>query len=199
MHSLHPLLAQQPLSARAEPELTALVRAAQAGDQHAWLALIRRFESMIAGIARGFRLSDSDADDAAQNTWLRLLVNLPSLHDPAALPGWLSTTTRRECLRVLQHNLRETVVDEVRRDGEEPSVEVVFAAAETRRIVRAAVATLPERQRDVIQAVLSDEQRSYSEIAEALDIPRGSVGPTRKRSIERLRRDPQLTQFCHSA
>ncbi|HZG95557.1 MAG TPA: sigma-70 family RNA polymerase sigma factor, partial [Mycobacteriales bacterium] len=83
--------------------LTELVRAAADGDQRAWNALVDRFSRLVWAVARQHRLSEADAGDVAQATWLRLVENLASLREPEAVGGWLATTARREALRVIKH------------------------------------------------------------------------------------------------
>jgi len=67
----------------------------------AWDALVERYAPLIWSICRLHRLGRADADDVGQSVWLRLIGQLDRVRDPAALPGWLATTTRRECVRVL--------------------------------------------------------------------------------------------------
>jgi RNA polymerase sigma factor (sigma-70 family) len=187
-----PFLAGAPAST---PPLTRLVRTAQSGDEQAWTTLIRHFEPAVERIARGFRLSPADVDDVVQNTWLKMFTALPSLQNPEALAGWLWTTARRESLRILQRHAGEVLVDEVRCDDEEPSVETYVAAAELRRAMRSALEALPERQRAVVCAAYSASAGAYVEIADRLAMPPGSVGPTIQRAMVRLRRDPRLSQL----
>ncbi len=82
------------------PPVTALVTRAANGDQLAWDALVERYAPLIWSICRRHRLDDADADDVGQSVWLHLVNHLSNLRDPAALPGWLATTARRECGRV---------------------------------------------------------------------------------------------------
>ncbi len=83
-------------------DLTALVTRATNGDKHAWDELVERYAPLIWSICRRYRLGRADADDVGQSVWLRLVDHLASLRDPAALPGWLATTTQRECCQVLR-------------------------------------------------------------------------------------------------
>jgi DNA-directed RNA polymerase specialized sigma24 family protein len=61
-------------------------------------ALVERYAPLIWSICRSHRLEAADA----QNVWPKLAGHLDSLRDPAALPGWLATTTQRECGRTLR-------------------------------------------------------------------------------------------------
>ena len=91
---------------RDDPTVIALVARATEGEQTAWDEIVERFAPLVWSICRRFRLSEADTYDVGQNVWLRLVEYLPSLREPAALPGWLATTTRRECLRVQRSGWR---------------------------------------------------------------------------------------------
>ena len=84
-----------------DPSVAALVTRATAGDPVAWDEIVERYAPLVWSICRRFQLSARDAEDVAQSVWLLLIEHLGRLRDPAALPGWLATTTRRECLRVV--------------------------------------------------------------------------------------------------
>ena len=83
--------------------VSTLVRDAKLGDRRAWDALVARYGGMVWAVARAHRLSDADAADASQATWLKLLEHVGDIKDPQAVGGWLATTARRECLRILRH------------------------------------------------------------------------------------------------
>ena len=99
-HASRGPLATDANQVRDDPVVIDLVTRARKGDKQAWDALVERYAPLIWSICRSHRLAD--ADDAVQNVWLRLVDQLDTVRDPAALPGWLATTTRRECLRVLR-------------------------------------------------------------------------------------------------
>src|ERR1700751_4737280 len=84
-----------------DPPVTDLVSKARSGDKRAWDALVERYAPLIWSICRRYRLSRADAEDVGQSVWLRLVDQLDKIRDPAALPGWLATTTCRECGRGL--------------------------------------------------------------------------------------------------
>src|SRR5262245_23098980 len=95
------LIPPQRTDSPADPTVSDLVARAKDGDRQAWDALIERYAPLIWSICRRHRLGRDDADDVGQSVWLRLVDQLDRVRDPAALPGWLATTARRECLRVL--------------------------------------------------------------------------------------------------
>src|SRR4029077_16155604 len=95
------LIPQQLTDSPADPTVSDLVARAKDGDRQAWDALVERYAPLIWSICRRHRLGRADADDVGQSVWLRLVDQLDRVPPPAPLPGWLATTTRRECLRVL--------------------------------------------------------------------------------------------------
>ena len=174
-----------------------LVNRAAQGDKHAWDALVERFFPLIWSICRKHRLGQADAEDVGQNVWLQLFDQLGKIRDPAALPGWLVTVTRRECLRVTGAAQRRPaasyVIDaEVIADERSETAEQELLAAERHAALRAAFATLPLSDQRLIALLLEDPPVSYAEISVRLDIPIGSIGPTRRRCLDKLRRYPAV-------
>jgi RNA polymerase sigma factor (sigma-70 family) len=176
-------------------DVTNLVRAAASGDQHAWSALIRRYSATIRAVARRNGLSKADQDDVAQRTWLRLFQHIEHVRQPAALGAWLATVARRECLRTLAASQREVLVDEpVSADQDDLTALETVVRSERRAALHAAVDSLPGHERELMRTLLAKPAFSYDELSAALGIPRGSIGPTRGRSLARLRRDPHLAR-----
>jgi RNA polymerase sigma factor (sigma-70 family) len=181
---------------RDDPAVVALVVRATAGDQGAWDEIVERYAPLVWTITRRYRLSRHDTEDVGQTVWLLLVEQLGRLREPAALPGWLSTTTSRECLRVVtaarkSERLRsglddpEQFVDDVVIDEE-------LLLAERNAGLRAAFAELPPRCQRLLSMLMSDPPCSYAEIHDALGIPVGSIGPQRARCLERMRRSSAL-------
>jgi RNA polymerase sigma factor (sigma-70 family) len=171
-----------------------LARCAAGGDGRAWNHLVARFEPLLRGVLRGYRLDRADVDDVLQTTWLRAFRHIGTLRDPAALGGWLVITARREALRLLQREVREVLTDApaVLDVPDWASAEVVALERERGRAVHGAVRRLRGRQRDVAGTLLARPGISYDEMSELLDMPIGSIGPTRERAFRRLRRDAEL-------
>lgn len=176
--------------------LSSLVPAAREGDQHAWNAIVERFLPLVGAIIRSHRLSQADGDDVNQTVWLRLVEHLGALREPDALPGWIRTTTRNECLRLLGARGRVRPVDpqaDVGLDATVPDLAgVELVAAERRQALRDALAELPAARRDLLLLLLEDPPPGYEEISARLGIPIGSIGPTRARALEQLRRTRSL-------
>ncbi len=178
--------------------LAALVRAAREGTQDAWDAIVDRFVPLVGAIIRRHRLSEADGDDVSQTVWLRLVEHLGALREPDALPGWIRTTTRNECLRVLAARGRVQIVDPQVGGGFPDSADAVGAlddellAAERRQALREALTELPAARRDLLLLLLADPPLGYEAISSRLGIPIGSIGPTRARALEQLRRTRAL-------
>jgi RNA polymerase sigma factor (sigma-70 family) len=166
-----------------------MVAAAGRGDQSAWSALVARFRGRVLRVARSHGLNPYQADDVAQETWLRLFRNLERVRDPLALGAWVDTTARRECLRALRGTRREELTDEelgVDRVADDEADEELAAR---RAALARALGSLPGRQRELMECLLAESEPSYADAAQQLGIPIGSIGPTRARCIERLRRE----------
>jgi RNA polymerase sigma factor (sigma-70 family) len=167
-----------------------LVSAACARDPQAWEEIVRRYRGMVGKVARSYRLSDADTADVLQNTWLRALERLDTMREPDRLSGWLATTARRECLAVLRRSGRELPdgLFEAEVSGSTTCPETVVLSRETRGMVARAVAQLPQRRRTLVRALFADDDVHYADISQALDLPPGSIGPTRGRVLRTLRR-----------
>ena len=186
---------------RNDPLVAALVSRAVTGEQDAWDELVDRYAPLIWSICRNYRLADADAEDVGQKVWLRLVDRLDSLGDPAALPGWLATITRRECLRVLtargSERLDTRLADSLQSAGD-VVIDEEISAAERYAALRAAIAELPPRCRQLLSMLNSDPPRSYGEISAELGIPIGSIGPQRARCLDRLRRHPAIAALINT-
>jgi RNA polymerase sigma factor (sigma-70 family) len=174
----------------------ALVRAAAEGDEQAGTALVERFSGLVWSVTRGFRLSHHDAAEVSQTTWLQLVEHLGDIREPERLGAWLATTTRRLCLTTLRKAGRAVPVD--LDDGylvsPDTTVELDWAldAGQRRAALSRALDDLPEPGKALLRLLSSDPAPSYAEAAAVLDMPIGSIGPTRARCLERLRRSPEL-------
>lgn len=171
--------------------VTALVGAAAAGQQRAWEGLVHEFAPMIWAVARAHRLGDADAADVSQATWLLLLEHLGDVHNPASVGAWLATTARHQCLRVLRRTERVLPYgDEVPEPRSiEPGHDHELIIAERDLALWQAVERLSDGDRALLRMLMADPRPSYEEISVALDMPIGSIGPTRARALERLRRE----------
>lgn len=169
-----------------------LVRSAGAGDFDAWNELVNRFAGMVWAVARRHRLSAADAADVSQTTWLRLVEQLNRIEHPERVGGWLATTARRESLRVLRLADRQVsashdnFLDLTIADDDSP--EDAVTTQERDRELWQLFAQLPSRCQMILQLLGGDDPLSYADLAAALEMPVGSLGPTRARCLDHLRR-----------
>lgn len=141
-------------------------------------------------MTRDFKLTESDAADAAQATWLRLLEHIDRLEDPARIASWLAATARRECLRILAARKKFVLVHDDTALGMvrlEPEIDERLLADERNQAVRDALSHLPGRWQRMLELLMADPPASYAEISDQLGLPVGSIGPIRGRCLERLR------------
>jgi RNA polymerase sigma factor (sigma-70 family) len=173
-----------------EEDLKQTMLDAQAGDERAFERLIRSFEALVWWTVRTFRLSEADAEDAVQNTWLRMYEHLSEIRDPQRAGGWLTTVARRECLQVLRRGRREVVglpADADRPDERGPQPERSAVQRSMNDLLWRHVNELPPPARTLLTALSSSSSPGYAEFARTTDMPIGSIGPTRQRSLRKLR------------
>ena len=171
-------------------ELTTLLRRAAEGDQNAWNALVARYTNLLWSIARSHRLGTEAAADVVQTCWLRLLENLGRIKEPERLGAWLATTARHECLRVLRRSQREEPTDDTlldRPDAGAPPLDATLLLEERDAALWQALSVLGERCRELLRVLMADPPPSYDAVSAALDMPVGSIGPTRARCLAKLR------------
>ena len=178
-----------------------LVRAASEGDRAAWDALVERYTPMLWGIARGHRLDAHAAGDVVQTSWLRLVEHLDRLQEPDHVGAWLATTARRETLRVLRLAARQTPTepDELPEPLPGPGPDARTLVAERDRALAGAFSRLSERCRLLLRLLLAEPTVPYAEIGAALDMPVGSIGPTRARCLAQLRQEAQVAGITDAA
>jgi len=184
---------------RDDPSVIALVERAVNSDQSAWNDIVERYAPLVWSVCTRYRLNDPDIEDVGQTVWLLLVEHLGKLREPAALPGWLVTTTHRECQRALTAARKTegagTKLDDALLVVDGTVIEQEILAAERNAALRQALRELPPRCQQLLTMLISDPPRSYAEISATLQIPIGSIGPQRARCLERLRRTAALAGF----
>ena len=180
-------------------EVSRLVRASASGSETAWNELVRRYSPLVMAVTRTYQLTADDAKDVSQTVWLRLVENLANLREPDALPGWLATTTQRECIRQLRQGRRVLPVDP-HTDGALQLCEAVdpdtdILRAELHQAMRDGLAALPARDQALLKLRAADPPKSYEEISQILGMPVGSIGPTLRRSLDRLRETSAMRAY----
>jgi RNA polymerase sigma factor (sigma-70 family) len=170
--------------------LALLIAGAIDGDQRAWSSLVARYAPLVNSVAQQFRLPPADADDLSQVLWMRVFEHLAELRVPEALPGWISSTARREAIRMTTAKNRTQPVDATGAvcsgADRSPSVEDVVLLADGRRAIRSGLSELSAQQRRLLILLVAEPRLSYRQISQCLGIPVGSVGPTRSRCLRRL-------------
>jgi RNA polymerase sigma factor (sigma-70 family) len=188
----------QPVAELREASDEELVAACLRGETAGWEALLDRYGALIYSIPLKYGLPPSDAADVFQSVSVTLLEKLDTIRAARGLAAWIITTTSRQCLVVARRRRRE----QAQSAGEvwlayEPGMpdpdllpEEELLSLERQRVVRAAIDRLPPRCRKLIEALFSDaaEQQTYQQLAEGLDLAMNSLGPTRARCLEHLRR-----------
>lgn len=170
-----------------------LVNAASTGDQESWNRLVDTFAGLVWSVIRSHQLFGPEAADISQTVWLRCVEHLGRIREPEHLAAWLATTARHECFRVLRRSGRNVVVDEVPEPAtdefeENPGLTATIAD-DDRRAVLAALEHIPERCQRLLRLLIADPPLGYDTIGELLDMPKGSIGPTRARCLAHLRRE----------
>lgn len=167
----------------------ALISAAD-GDQRAWDDIVTTYSARVWAVVRGFRLSHADAADVFQTTWFRLVERLDTIRDGDRLGAWLATTARREAVNVIRRTGREAPAPDIGTHDTESRVESLpeesLLRTERDQQIWLAFGQLPARCQQLLRLLLADPPPSYAEAAAALDVPIGSIGPTRARCLRTL-------------
>jgi RNA polymerase sigma factor (sigma-70 family) len=175
----------------------AALAAAADGDQGAWDAIVARYSGLVWTVARSFRLGSADAADVCQATWLRLVEHLGDIRDGERLGAWLATTARREALGLLRRGGRDVPTEDLEllpaassagsAGSAGPSPEDEVLRTEQEALLWRAFERLSDRCQHVLRVLLTDPPPTYAEAGVALDMPIGSLGPTRARCLGALR------------
>jgi RNA polymerase sigma factor (sigma-70 family) len=191
----------------AQPVEVLVARAAR-GDDDAWAQLVRRHTPLVLAVISRFELNRADAADVNQTVWLRLVEHLDRLREPAALPRWIAKTTRHECIRLMRASGRTRPFDPLDTAGEvqlgapalveDATVDDDLLRAERHQALREGFAQLPARCQKLLALTLREPPLTYEEIGERMQIPVGSIGPTRRRCLDKLRDCPALVGFASS-
>lgn len=172
------------------------------GDEKAWTTLTDQYSNLLWSVARGLRMSDSDAADAVQTAWLRLVENLDAIREPDRLGSWLATIVRRECYDIRRRSQRVRPGEPDGPDGwdrpgfDDPLDGALLRDERDAALWRAFGGLRPPCQR-LLRVLMADPPPSYAEVSAALEVPVGSIGPTRQRCLKCLRdlllaRDAQM-------
>ena len=176
-------------------ELEILVRNCKAGDTEAWTTLIDQFQSLVWISIFRVGLRNEDAEDTFQKVFVILYNNLNRIESALALPKWLSTTAAREAIRLQRVNRAKALLALDALEGmaemipsAEASIEDLTVAAAQSADIRAVISQLPGKCSQLLGLLYTDADRTYEDVRVLLGIPAGSIGPTRYRCIEHLRK-----------
>lgn len=179
--------------------VTWLVDAAARGDEQAWHEIVYRYTPLLASVIGRFRLTAAEGQDVAQTVWLRLVEHLGTLREPRALPMWIITTGRRECIRCATGHRRVVPLDPADplwlaapAGGAEPDADLI--RAERHEALLAGLAELPARHRELL-LLMTDPPLSYEAVSDRTGIAVGGIGPTRARTLARLRQTAAVTHY----
>ncbi len=169
----------------------ALVARCRAGEGRAWEAIVRRYRRLVYAIPVRFGLAPEEADDVFQSTFVRLVERLDTLREPRRLRAWLVTTARRLSLDAVTRRKAasesEAILAAIPDPG--PMAEEELSRLEEQHLVRRAFERLPERCRTLLDLLYyAADEPSYELIGARLQMPLGSIGPTRARCLEKLLR-----------
>lgn len=172
--------------------MAALVEGAAEGQQRSWQELVSRFGGLIASVGWRYGLSAADVGELQQITWLRLVENIDRIRQPERVGGWLATTARRESLQILRRAGRYTTGAEQLLAALPNETEVDPDAGPVAReqavALQAAWGKLKPRCQELLSLLITDEAIPYRDLSVLLSMPIGSIGPTRARCLEHLRR-----------
>lgn len=179
---------------------TELVQRCRRGEAAAWRQLVQRYAALVHSIPVRYGLTPPEVDDIGQEVFLALAQGLHQLEEPERLPAWLITTTRRLTWRAIQ----KSKLEQPAADGDladtlaaqqakiltrtVPTISEVVAGWQRQEVIQQGLQRLGERCRVLLYLIFLDPtEPSYDDVSARLDIPKGSIGPTRNRCLQRLR------------
>jgi len=177
-----------------------LVEECLSGNEEAWSLLIEKYKALIYSIPVKYSLSHQEAADVFQATCLELLVRLPQLREPRALPKWLMQVAHHECYRLKRRNQR-VVSRDAEPDLPEPETpaiaESLVEQTQDEQMLREAMTALRPQCRRLVELLFFETPpRPYTEVAAELGLAVGSIGFTRQKCLERLRGLLDKLGFC---
>jgi RNA polymerase sigma factor (sigma-70 family) len=186
---------------RDDPSVVDLVTHAREGDPDAWDRIVERYAPLMWAVCRRFGLTGADAEDVGACVWLRLVEALNTIREPAALPGWLATTTRRECMYLLRNRNRQVPVEDNERlvDETDAAADEWLLTQERHVALRDAFGGLSERCQQLLSMLFADPPTPYAKVSTAMGMAVGAIGPSRQRCLEKLRESPVLATLLETS
>jgi RNA polymerase sigma factor (sigma-70 family) len=166
------------------------------GEWAAWHEIISRYGRLVIHTATKVGLNHSDAADVAQLTWLRLWQHGHQVREPGCIAAWLVSTARREATRLAAASSRYVLCADPSAEhswSDRTAIRDVYRVEQGYdHAVERALDRLPARYRTLLRLLSSDLGLSYSEVADRMGLPIGSIGPMRMRAIRMLRKTPEF-------
>ncbi|HIG39456.1 MAG TPA: sigma-70 family RNA polymerase sigma factor [Gammaproteobacteria bacterium] len=187
-------------TAPANDDDATLVARCMGGEQAAWSALVKRYQRLVYAIVRRIGLDEHMAADVFQTVFERLVEHLPRIVEPSRLQAWIVTTAKREALLQRNRSQRTVSMTHSDADGEpgsdwdladdSPTAEEAMGELQQLHQVRGAIDRLDDRCRDLLLLLFPEEDTKlgYEEVASEMNMTVGSIGPTRSRCLDKLRR-----------
>jgi RNA polymerase sigma factor (sigma-70 family) len=197
---MSPVMTKAPKKPPAPRNDARLVKECLSGNEEAWSQLIDKYKALIYSIPLKYSLTQQEAADVFQATCVELLVRLPELREPRALPKWLMQVAHHECYRLKRLNQR-VVSRDAEPDLPEPETpaiaESLVQQTQEEQMLREAMAALTPQCRRLVELLCFEiPSRPYTAVAAELGLAVGSIGFTRQKCIERLRRQLEELGFC---
>ena len=173
-----------------DSELDRLLERSQRGDADAWESLVARLKDAVYAVPRRYRLDKDDAADVFMATFQALHRDLDRIASGRALPRWVAVVAARESARLRRlkdRTVTDVPLEEIVAEDDAGAEREAIRADESFR-VRAAMARMAPRCRELLATLYAEEGTSYAEVSERLKMPIGAIGPTRARCLERLRK-----------
>lgn len=175
-----------------------LIERIRDGDRSAWDELVDQHSPFLWRLARSIVNDDAAASDAMQTAWLRLLQHVDRINDPSAVRGWLATTTRREAIALSKSMQRLGSAEPGSWSLDRPTEPVddpgeLTASNQQHATVLTALRGLSEKCQQLL--TMHAHKVAYDVIAEVMELAIGSIGPTKARCLEQLRRSPAIMRL----
>jgi len=172
------------IKAATPPVDSELIQRCIEGDEAAWKELVLRYQRLVYSVAHALCPAGEEVSDVFQQVWLEAYQHLPQLRKLEALPAWLITVTKRRVYALIRSRRGSEPLDD-----QAPDLTQQLRQIEYEHTLERAISRLPDRCQKLINFLYFDSNEpSYSEIAEAMGMPAASIGPTRARCLEKLRK-----------
>ncbi len=177
-----------------------LVNACLRGDEEAWVAVWQKYGPLVKSVSRRVGCDSEEARDVVQRVALVALQNLGSLKNPEKLGGWLAGVARLQSLEAIRNRRPTASIDGLQPTTETRLDEELIRDQELALLHRA-FGRLEDRCRRILHRLeLKEPADTYRDVAAAEGLSESSIGPIRRRCMQRLRKIvEQLSRTSPSA